>query len=134
MVPTGVSITAPVEYRNPWPGFRYGCSPTTPSPRVSFTLPFASVMIQWRVSRRAGTWPSLRMVMVYEKTKRLSRGSDCSSTWAVSTSTRILGFDGSDVMACIALLQAHRQHVAVRGVQDRVLRKIHQDGETVTLT
>jgi hypothetical protein len=36
-------------------------------------------------------------------------------------------------MARIALLQADRQHIAVRGVQDRVFGKIHQDGETVAL-
>ena len=36
-------------------------------------------------------------------------------------------------MGCIALLQADRQHVAVRGVQYGIFREIHQDGETVAL-
>src|ERR1700687_268173 len=37
-------------------------------------------------------------------------------------------------MTCIALLQTDRQHVAMRGVQDGVFGKIHQDGETMALT
>ena len=43
-------------------------------------VPFASVITQCRVSNRAGTEPSLRIVIVYANTKRPSVGLDCSST------------------------------------------------------
>src|SRR5271163_1672816 len=90
-------------------------------------------MIQWRVSRRAGTCPSLRIVMVHENTNLLSRGSDCSSIYEVSTSTRIRGFAGSGVMPCMVLRQPYREHVAMCRVQDRVFGKIHKDGQAVAL-
>ena len=52
--------------------------------------------------------------------------------YEVSTSTRIFGFAGS-VSWPHPLLQADRQHIAVRGVQDGVFRKIYQNRETVAL-
>ena len=53
---------------------------------TSSTLPLASVITQWRPSRRAGTLPRLRMWMVYANTKRPSSGADCSSRKRVATS------------------------------------------------
>jgi hypothetical protein len=64
MVPLPVSSTAPEVYSKSSPGRSQGCSPTTPSPRTSTTLPLSSVISQWRLIRRAGTLPRLWMRMV----------------------------------------------------------------------
>jgi hypothetical protein len=45
-------------------GRSQGCSPTTPSPRTSTTLPLSSVISQCRLISRAGTLPLLWMRMV----------------------------------------------------------------------
>jgi len=51
----------PDVYSNVSPGARTGCSPTTPGPCTSSTLPAPSVMIQWRLSNCTVPSPSLLM-------------------------------------------------------------------------
>src|SRR6185437_8607521 len=52
------------EYRNAWPGWMVGCSPTTPGPSTVSRWQSASVMRQWRCISLTGFGPWLAISMV----------------------------------------------------------------------
>ena len=57
MIPEGVLSGVPEVYSNDAPGVSTGCSPTTPSPWISWTWPMESVIRQWRVINCTVLWP-----------------------------------------------------------------------------
>ena len=64
MEPKGVESGHPEVYSKLSPGWRFGCSPTTPGPRTSSMRPVASRMIQCREISLQGRSLSLEMRMV----------------------------------------------------------------------
>src|SRR6185369_9662455 len=90
MKPEGVLSGQPLVYSKASPGFNTGCSPTTPGPFTSSSLPRASVIFQCRFKSCTVSLPRFSMRTLYAQTYLSSAGEDCSSMKTGRTVTVML--------------------------------------------